>query len=84
MQASELTVPVLVLGIIIVMVVIGLANRVIAKVGIRNFYRHRGHAIISIAGLLVGTSIICASMVVGDSIEYYIVEETYNKLSSLT
>lgn len=55
-------------------------NRVIARLGLRNFYRHKGHAIISVAGLLVGTSIICASMVVGDSIEYFIVEETYETL----
>ncbi|MCK4758250.1 MAG: FtsX-like permease family protein, partial [Thermoplasmata archaeon] len=55
-------------------------NRVIARLGMRNFFRHKGHSIISIAGLLVGTSIICASMVVGDSIEYFIVEETYDSL----
>lgn len=80
METSELFLPVLVLGIIIFMAMLGLFNRVIAKLGLRNFYRHKGHAAISIAGLLVGTSIICASMVVGDSIEYYIVEETYNEL----
>lgn len=80
METSELTLPLVVLGIIVVMAIIGLSNRVIAKVGIRNFYRHRSHSIISIIGLMVGTSIICASMVVGDSIEYYIVEETYNEL----
>lgn len=68
------------IGIILFMLVLGLFNRVIAKLGLRNFYRHKGHALISIAGLLVGTTIICASMVVGDSIEYFIVEETYNEL----
>ena len=80
METSELILPVIVLGIIIFMVILGLFNRVIAKLGLRNFYRHKGHAAISIVGLLVGTSIICASMVVGDSIEYYIVEETYKEL----
>ena len=80
METSELFLPFLVLGIAIFMVILGLSNRVIAKLGLRNFFRHKGHAAISIAGLLVGTSIICASMVVGDSIEYYIVEETYNDL----
>ncbi len=80
METSELILPALMLGIIGFMVILGLFNRVIAKLGIRNFYRHKGHAAISIAGLLVGTSIICASMVVGDSIEYFIVEETYDEL----
>ncbi|MFO7619077.1 MAG: FtsX-like permease family protein [Thermoplasmata archaeon] len=83
METSELFLPALVLGIAIVMLALGLSNRVIAKLGLRNFYRHKGHAVISIAGLLVGTSIICASMVVGDSIEYFIVEETYNDLQHI-
>ncbi|MCK4265678.1 MAG: ABC transporter permease, partial [Thermoplasmata archaeon] len=77
---SEWLLPAIVIGLIGLMAVIGITNRVIAKLGVRNFFRHKGHSIISIAGLLVGTSIICASMVVGDSIEYFIVEETYNSL----
>ncbi|MCK5310078.1 MAG: ABC transporter permease, partial [Thermoplasmata archaeon] len=80
MEISELFLPLLVLGIIIVMLVLGLFNKVIAKLGLRNFTRHKGHSAISIAGLLVGTSIICASLVVGDSIEYFIVEDTYDEL----
>ncbi len=80
METSELFLPILVLCIIGFMLILGLFNRVIAKLGLRNFYRHKGHAAISIAGLLVGTSIICASMVVGDSIGYFIVEETYEEL----
>lgn len=80
MEASELFLPLVMLGIIGIMLILGLFNRVIAKIGLRNFYRHRSHAIISVAGLLVGTSIICASMVVGDSIDYYIVKETYEEL----
>jgi putative ABC transport system permease protein len=80
MNMTDYVLPGIVAGIILFMLVLGLQNRVIAKLGLRNFYRHKGHAAISIAGLLVGTSIICASMVVGDSIEYFIVEETYNEL----
>ncbi len=80
MGTSELILPLVMLGVICVMLILGLFNRVIAKIGLRNFYRHKSHAIISIIGLLVGTTIICASMVVGDSIEYFIVEETYNEL----
>ncbi|KYK26333.1 MAG: hypothetical protein AYK23_03110 [Candidatus Proteinoplasmatales archaeon SG8-5] len=83
METSELFLPLVVLGILIFMLILGLHNRVIARLGLRNFYRHRGHAIISVAGLLVGTSIICASMVVGDSIEYFIVEETYETLQDI-
>ncbi|MDO9538044.1 MAG: FtsX-like permease family protein, partial [Thermoplasmata archaeon] len=80
MDITELILPGIVLGIILFMLMLGFFNKVIAKLGLRNFYRHKGHALISIAGLLVGTTIICASMVVGDSIEYFIVEETYNTL----
>ena len=73
METSQLILPGFVFSLILVMLGIGLFRKVIAKLGLRNFYRHKGHAVISIAGLLVGTSIICASMVVGDSIEYFIV-----------
>lgn len=83
MTNSDLFLPGLVLFLILLMLGLGLYRKVIAKLGLRNFYRHKGHAVISIAGLLVGTSIICASMVVGDSIEYYIVEETYNTLGEV-
>lgn len=83
METQDLILPVIVLGIILFMLILGVFNRVIAKLGLRNFYRHKGHAIISIIGLLVGTSIICASMVVGDSIEYFIVEETYDNLQHI-
>ena len=80
MEISELILPIIVLGLIILMLVMGLNQRVIAKLGLRNFTRHKSHTVISVAGLLIGTSIICASMVVGDSIEYFIVEETYEGL----
>jgi len=80
METSELFLPLIVLGLVILMLALGIRNRVIAKLGTRNFFRHKGHSAISIAGLLVGTSIICASMVVGDSIEYFIVEETYEDM----
>ncbi len=80
MEISELILPFIVLGLIILMLAMGLNQRVIAKLGLRNFTRHKGHTAISVAGLLIGTSIICASMVVGDSIEYFIVEETYEGL----
>ncbi len=80
METSELYLPAIVLGLIILMLAMGIHRRVIAKLGLRNFLRHKGHTAISVAGLLIGTSIICASMVVGDSIEYFIVEETYEQL----
>ncbi|MCK5038823.1 MAG: hypothetical protein KAS16_06960, partial [Thermoplasmata archaeon] len=80
MEISELILPIIVLGLIILMLAMGFNQRVIAKLGLRNFTRHKSHTVISVAGLLIGTSIICASMVVGDSIEYFIVEETYEGL----
>ncbi len=80
METSELYLPAIVLGLIVLMLAMGIHRRVIAKLGVRNFLRHKGHTVISVAGLLIGTSIICASMVVGDSIEYFIVEETYEQL----
>lgn len=83
MESSQLYLPLIVLALILLMVITGIFRRVIAKLGLRNFYRHKGHAVISIMGLLVGTSIICASMVVGDSIEYFIVEETYDSLGEV-
>ena len=57
METSELILPAVALGLIVIMLAMGLFNRVIAKLGLRNFYRHKGHAAISVAGLLVGREV---------------------------
>jgi putative ABC transport system permease protein len=55
-------------------------SRVLFKMGVRNFVRHRTHSALVIAGLLVGTAIISGAMVTGDSIGNSIVKGTYDSL----
>ncbi|MEM3341856.1 MAG: hypothetical protein QW728_04105, partial [Thermoplasmata archaeon] len=64
----------------IVLIVLAIKERILFKMAFRNLVRHRGHSILVIVGLLVGTSIISGSMVTGDSVEYFIVREVYNRL----
>lgn len=77
-----LNVPVIILfSILIVLVcVLALNKRVLFKLGARNFVRHRTHSVLVVVGLLVGTAIISGAMVTGDSINYFIVKETYDSL----
>ncbi len=80
MIGTQFVLLIIVLIVLSIMAFIAVRNRIMVRIGLRNFWRHKGHSVICIVGLLVGTSIICGSMVTGDSIEYFIVKGTYEDL----
>jgi len=55
-----------------------LRNRVIFKIGIRNIYRRKGYTAIVISGLMIGTVIISASLIIGDTMENMITSINYD------
>ena len=78
---TNFTLPVVLVGIIILVVVIfGVTNRIIFKMATRNIKRRRANVAIVVAGLLVGTAIISSSLVVGDTMKYIFEKDVYDRL----
>lgn len=73
----------LLLGVAVIALAVAglaLANRVVFKMAARNFARRRAQSAIVVAGLMIGTAIISASLVVGDTMRYIFVNDTYHSL----
>ena len=69
-------------GVIVAGIVLGgvllLATRpVVRKLAFRNILRRRTRVPIIVAGLMIGTAIIAASLVVGDTLDYIFVDDVY-------
>jgi putative ABC transport system permease protein len=58
----------LLLGVAVVALVLALRHRLAFRIGIRNVVRARGRTILLVLGLLVATTIVSGSLVVGDTI----------------
>ena len=56
------------LAVALIALVLGLRHRLAFRIGMRNVYRARGRTILLILGLLVATTIVSGSLVVGDTI----------------
>ena len=56
------------LGIALVALILALRHRLAFRIGIRNVYRARGRTILLVLGLLVATTIVSGSLVVGDTV----------------
>jgi len=56
------------LVVALVALILALRHRLAFRIGIRNFYRARGRTVLLILGLLVATTIVSGSLVVGDTI----------------
>ncbi len=54
-------------------------HRLQLKMGLRNLIRHKGDTVIAILGFMVGTSIICSSMAIGDTMGAMIEDLVYDK-----
>ncbi len=65
---ADLT-PYLVAVIIVVgsLLLLGFRRRILLRIGVRNFLRRRSQVALAVAGLLIATSIISGSLVMGDS-----------------
>jgi hypothetical protein len=58
-------------------------HRVIFKMAARNFARRKAQSAIVVAGLMIGTAIISASLVVGDTMRYLFEDGTYHALGEV-
>ena len=58
----------IVIGVIVT--ILAIQKKVIFKMGIRNFWKRKGHALIVLGGLMIGTAILSASMITGDTLAY--------------
>lgn len=59
-------------------VVLALLHKLQFKMGTRNLIRHKSDTIIAILGFMVGTSIICSSMAIGDTMTSMIEDIVYD------
>lgn len=57
-----------ILAVALVGLILALRHRLAFRIGIRNFHRARGRTVLLILGLLVATTIVSGSLVVGDTI----------------
>ncbi len=58
--------------------ILAVLHRLLFKMGLRNLVRHRSDTIIAILGFMVGTSIICSSMAIGDTMSSMIEDLVYD------
>ena len=58
--------------------VLALLHRLQFKMGLRNLVRHKSDTVIAILGFMVGTSIICSSMAIGDTMTSMIEDLVYD------
>jgi len=71
--------PALLILLIVLLVLAAFATRrkVLFRIGARNFVRHKSTSVLVVAGLLIGSSILSAAAVLGDSVAFTIVRGTY-------
>lgn len=68
---------------LLLVVFIALRHRILAVVATRNALRRKRQSALVVLGLLVGTAIVSAALVAGDSMEYAIVEATYDAFQEI-
>ncbi len=64
-------------------VVLAFKNKILFKMGVRNFSRRPKETAIVVAGLLVSTAIISGSFVAGDTVNYMIEKAAYDSLGAV-
>ena len=69
----------LLMSITLILIAIrALINRLQFRMGFRNLIRHKGDTVIAILGFMIGTSIICSSMAIGDTMNNMIEDLIYD------
>lgn len=63
--------------VVFVILLLALYNRLQFRMGFRNLIRHRSDSIIAVLGFMIGTSIICSSMAIGDTMDNMMEELIY-------
>ena len=59
---------------------LALRNRVLLRIGLRNVTRRRGRTALIVAGLMLGTAIVSAALVTGDTMSHTIRKEAVDAL----
>ena len=73
-------------GVVIITILIiylALTNKIIFKMAARNFTRRKAQSVIVIAGLMIGTSLISAALIVQDTMTYSTVVDVYESLGEI-
>ena len=63
--------------------VLGFKNKILFKMGVRNFSRRPKETVIVVIGLLVSTAIISGSLIAGETVNYIIEKATYDALGTV-
>ena len=79
MPVSSLVAGLLLILFIVALVTLYLAarHRLAFRIAMRNVRRGRGRTVLLIAGLLVGTTIVSGSLIVGDTVQHLVYHYTY-------
>lgn len=64
-------------------VVLAFKNKILFKMGVRNFSRRPKETVIVVVGLLVSTAIISGSLIAGETVNYIIEKATYDALGTI-
>jgi len=62
---------------------IGLRNRIIFKMALRNIPRRKAQTVLIAAGLMLSTLIVAASLTTGDTLSYSVTKSTYDSLGQV-
>jgi putative ABC transport system permease protein len=66
--------------VVLAMVALGVRRRILLRVAVRNVGRRKTQVVLAVAGLLVATSILSGSFVIGDSLNFAIRESVFRGL----
>lgn len=69
----------IVIIMLIVFLILVLLHRLQFKMGVRNLVRHKSDTVIAILGFMIGTSIICSSLAIGDTMNNMIETLVYEE-----
>jgi putative ABC transport system permease protein len=73
----------MVIILILIIAALGLSNRIIFKMAVRNFTRRKAQSVIVIAGLMIGTAIISSALVVSDTMTNTFEVDAYRSLGEV-
>ena len=68
---------------LLTVVVLAFKNKILFKMGVKNFSRRPKETVIVIVGLLVSTAIISGSFIAGETVNYIIEKATYDALGTI-
>ena len=69
--------------VVLAIVALGLRRRILLRVAVRNIGRRKAQVVLAVAGLLVATSILSGSFVIGDSLNFAIRAEVFRGLDMI-